>query len=315
MARLAAGTTGTTLTTMSTLTANILAAELDVELLGKDLAVLAPSPIFSAQEGNLTFVSDASHYSEALDLALSRGAIVLAPRGTELPVDARGCLLLVDNPRASFGLAVAQFFVPQIEAGVAASARVHPNAIVHATAHVGEFSVIRDGAVIEANAEIRDHVVIGRDVVVGESALVKSHAVIGEEGFGIEKDAAGNNFHVPHIGSVVLGAHTEVGNFTTVCSGTITPTVIGDFTKIDDHVHIAHNCQIGRNVIITACAEVSGSVVLEDGVWLGPNSSIIQGVTLGQDSLLGIGAVALKSIPANEIRVGNPARRLGDNKK
>jgi UDP-3-O-[3-hydroxymyristoyl] glucosamine N-acyltransferase len=67
-------------------------------------------------------------------------------------------------------------------------------------------------------------------------------------------------------------------------------------------------------VIITACAEISGSVVIEDATWIGPNASVIQGITLGQNSLLGIGAVAVKSVPADEIRVGNPARRFGDNK-
>ncbi|MDI6023761.1 LpxD N-terminal domain-containing protein [Leucobacter sp. UT-8R-CII-1-4] len=300
---------------MSTLRARDIANDLHAVLVGADAVVGVPAPLHLAGLGNLTFVGDVAKYAEAFEQAMTAGAIILAPIGSEPTGAAVGSLILVDNPRATFGQLVAQHFAPKVEAGVAETARVHPKAIVHPSAHIGEYTVIREGAVIAAHAEIRDHVVIGRNVVIGESSLVKSHAVIGEEGFGIEKDAAGNNFHVPHIGSAILGAHTEVGNFTTVCSGTITPTVVGDYTKIDDHVHIAHNCQIGRNVIITACAEVSGSVTIEDEVWLGPNSSIMQGVTLGRDSLLGLGAVALKSIPANEVRVGNPARRLGDNKK
>lgn len=300
---------------MSTLRARTIADDLGAELLGADHVVGIPAPLHSAGQGDLTFVGDVSKYADSFETALTGGAIILAPRGTRLPDGAAGCLILVENPRAAFGQAVAEHFAPKASSGISETARVHPAAKVHATAHIGEFSVIREGAVVGAYAEVRDHVVIGRNVVIGESSLIKSHAVIGEEGFGIEKDASGNNFHVPHIGAVTLGAHTEVGNFTTVCSGTITPTVVGDFTKIDDHVHIAHNCRIGRNVIITACAEVSGSVVIEDGVWLGPNSSIIQGVTLKEDALLGIGAVAVKSIPANEVQVGNPARRLGDHKK
>ena len=161
--------------------------------------------------------------------------------------------------------------------------------------------------------EIREHVVIGHDVRIGAHALIKSHAVIGEEGFGMERDADGDNIRIPHLGSVVIEDHVEVGNFTTVCSGTIAPTRVGDHTKIDDHVHVAHNCRIGRNVIITACAEISGSVVIEDDAWIGPNASVIQGVTLGRNSLLGIGAVAVKSVPDDEIRIATPARRLGHN--
>ncbi|UOQ57715.1 transferase [Leucobacter allii] len=300
---------------MTALHAQALAAELSATLLGENLAVTTPAPLVDATAGTLTFVGDTQRFEAAFDAAARTGAVILAPVGTSLPEGASGALILVDNPRAAFGRTVARHFAPRTEAGVAPTARVDRTAVVHETAHIGEYTVVRAGAVIEAHAEIRDHVVIGRDVTVGEHALVKSHAVIGEEGFGIEKDEHGNNFHVPHIGSVRLGAHIEVGNFTTVCSGTIAPTVVGDYTKIDDHVHIAHNCRIGRNVIITACAEVSGSVTIEDDVWIGPNASVIQGLTLGKDALLGIGAVAVKSIPENEVRIGNPAKRLGDNKR
>lgn len=310
-----------------TVTAQTLADEFSAQLvlspqLGEaDLSVSSPAPLADAGALALTFVGDTRKFAEAFARAVSAGAIVLAPIGTTLPEAPEGAeatggaLILVENPRAAFGQAVARHFAPRSEAGVAETARIHPTARVHETAHVGEYTVVRENAVIEAHAEVRDHVVIGRGVVVGEHALVKSQAVVGEEGFGIEKDADGNNFHVPHIGSVRLGAHTEVGNFTTVCSGTIAPTTVGDYTKIDDHVHIAHNCRIGTNVIITACAEISGSVVIEDDVWIGPNASVLQGLSLGKDSLLGIGAVAVKSVPENEVRVGNPAKRLGDNKK
>lgn len=300
---------------MTALSAQTIAADLNGTLLGPDALVMTPAPIADASAQTLTFVGDVERFAGEFARALALGATVFAPEGTALPEGSPGSVIAVANPRASFGLAVARYFVPAPPTGVAESARIHPSAQVHETAYVGEFTVVREGAVIEAHAEIRDHVVIGRNVVVGSHALVKSQAVIGEEGFGIEKDADGNNFHVPHIGSVRLGAHTEVGNFTTVCSGTISATVVGEYTKIDDHVHIAHNCRIGRNVIITACAEISGSVTIEDDVWIGPNASVIQGLTLGRDSLLGIGAVAVKSVPENEVRVGNPAKRLGDNKK
>lgn len=300
---------------MNALTARMVSERFSSVLLGPDLTVTTPAPLAESGAGQLTFVGDTERYADALNAALSKEAIVLAPIGTLRPEDATGTVIPVENPRAAFGQLLADFFAPKAEAGLSPTARVHASAEIHPTAHVGEYSVIREGVTVGEYAEIRDHVVVGRNVSIGAHSLIKSHAVIGEEGFGIETDAAGNNFHVPHIGSVQLGEYVEVGNFTTVCSGTLSPTRVGDYTKIDDHVHVAHNCQIGRNVIITACAEVSGSVVLEDNVWIGPNASIIQGLTLGKDALLGIGAVAVKSIPANEVRVGNPARRLGDNKK
>jgi UDP-3-O-[3-hydroxymyristoyl] glucosamine N-acyltransferase len=297
----------------SALPASLIAGDLSATLVGEDRAILGLAPLGEAQANDLTFVIDPVRYREGFVRALDAGAIVLAPATLDAPEAGAGALILVANPRAAFAQAIALHFDRTVEPGVAESARIHPTAVIDPTAHVGEYTIVREGAVIGEHVEIRDHVVIGHGVTIGAGALIKSHAVIGEEGFGMEKDEDGNNFRIPHLGSVTLGAHVEVGNFTTVCSGTISPTRVGDYTKIDDHVHIAHNCRIGRNVIITACAEVSGSVVIEDDAWIGPNASVLQGVTLGENSLLGIGAVALKSVPADEVRVGNPARRLGDN--
>ena len=78
---------------------------------------------------------------------------------------------------------------------------------------------------------LRQNVVIGRNVKIGRNCLIKSCSVIGEEGFGIEKDEQGNNLRLPHIGSVVIGDHVEVGALNTVASGIIDPTVIEDFVE------------------------------------------------------------------------------------
>lgn len=295
---------------MTHLTSTRAAVELDSHAYGADTEITLLAPLGEAGAHTLTFATSPLKYESAVERALNAGAVILVPLDHAGIEPLSGCIIPVDNPRAAFAMLATNHFTPKVVAGIADTARVHPGATVHETAHIGEFSVVRDGANIGAHSEIRDHVVIGSKVIIGEHALIKSHAVIGEEGFGIEKDADGNNFRIPHLGSVLLGNHVEVGCFTTVCSGTIIPTSIGDYTKIDDHVHIAHNCKIERNVIITACAEISGSVTLEDDVWLGPNSSIIQGVTLGRGSLLGIGAVALRSVPEGRVQVGNPAKSL-----
>lgn len=301
--------------TKKQITAKMIASDLSAKMVGDDRIVAALSPLGEATADHLSFVADPAKYEESASRALNAGAVLLAPLSYAIPSSIGGTVILVENPRAAFAQVMGAHFARTVEAGIAHTARVHPDASIDPSAHVGEYAVIRAGAVISARSEIRDHVVIGHDVVIGTDVLVKSHAVIGEEGFGMEKDDAGNNLRIPHLGSVVLGDHVEVGNFTTVCSGTISPTRVGDYTKIDDHVHVAHNCTIGRNVIITACAEISGSVIIEDESWVGPNAAVIQGVTLGRNSLLGIGAVAVKSVPANEVRVGNPARRLGDNQR
>ena len=287
-----------------------LARTLDALHRGSSIAVTGIATIADAGAGELCFVGDPERYGADLSRALAAGAVVLAPEGFEPDPSSSGAGISVANPRAAFAHVVARYFAARAEAGIAATAIVHPSAQVAATASVGEFSVIGAGVVIGDDAEVRHHVVLGSRVRIGARTLIKSHAVIGEEGFGIEKNVHGDNVRLPHLGSVVIGDDAEVGNFTTVCSGTISPTIVGDFTKIDDHVHIAHNVSIGRNAIITACAEVSGSVTIEDDVWIGPNASVIQGLTLGARSLIGMGSVVVKSVPPDEVQFGSPARKM-----
>jgi UDP-3-O-[3-hydroxymyristoyl] glucosamine N-acyltransferase len=278
-----------------------------------DLMVEGIAPLGEVGTSQLTFVTDPIRSAVDLARAMAAGAIVLFPNDSQSPDIGHGMVIRVDNPRAAFAAVVQKFFAPVVVAGIASTAIIHVSAHVANSASIGHFTVIGADVIVGEGVEIRNHVVIGERVVIGDACLIKSHAVIGEEGFGIDRDASGNNVRLPHLGSVRLGSHVEVGNFTTVCSGTITPTVVGDYTKIDDHVHVAHNCRIGRNVVITACAELSGSITMEDDVWIGPNASLIQGISVGKNALIGIGAVVTKSVPANEVQFGNPARRFRDN--
>jgi len=292
------------------ITASQIAEFLEASLLGIDRQVVAVAPIGDPAEGALTFVLDPVKHVDATARALATGSVVLLPSWAQIPEVANASMIVVDNPRAAYAAAAGAFFAPRVEPGIHPTAIVDTSAFVADSAHIGPYAIIGAGCSIGERVEIRAHVVLGRDVVIGEGSLIKSNAVIGEEGFGFDRDPDGNNIRLPHLGSVVLGKHTEVGCFTTVCSGTISPTRVGNYTKIDDHVHIAHNVQLGSNVTITGCAEISGSVVVGDGAWFGPNSSVLEGLTIGTNSVIGIGAVVRRSVPDEEVYFGNPARKL-----
>ena len=105
----------------------------------------------------------------------------------------------------------------------------------------------------------------------------------------------------------------EVGTNSVICSGTIEPTCIGNFVKIDDLVFIAHNCKIGEKTIITASAQLSGSVIIGKCCWIGPNSSINNGLSIGDGVTIGIGAIITEDIlPFSKFMSLNalPLRRL-----
>jgi UDP-3-O-[3-hydroxymyristoyl] glucosamine N-acyltransferase len=179
---------------------------------------------------------------------------------------------------------------------------------IHPTVTIGRHVVIGNGVVVGEGSVIAHHVVIGSEVQIGRHCVIKSGAIIGEEGFGFERDFQGEAVRLPHIGNVVIGNRVEIGSLTTVCRGTLSDTVIEDGTKIDDHVHIAHNVNIGRHAFVIACAEVSGGVKIGERAWIAPNASIRNQISVGNDAVVGLGGVVVKHVEAGTIVVGNPAK-------
>lgn len=175
---------------------------------------------------------------------------------------------------------------------------------IHMSAQVSQNSIIGDNTIIHSNSVIYGNVKIGKNCVIGPGTI------IGYSGFGLVKNSEGNNIKFPHLGGVLIQDHCNIGALNTIASGTLEPTVIGQYTCTDDHVHIAHNVSIGSNCTITACAEISGSVTLEDCVWVGPNSSIKNGINIGANALIGIGSNILKDVSRNRTVVGNPGKEL-----
>ena len=175
---------------------------------------------------------------------------------------------------------------------------------------IGSNVVIGNHVHIGCNCIIEAGVVINDFVRIADYTIVRANAVLGSQGFGFEKDEQGIPIRVPHLGGVEIGSYVEIGAMAIIAAGTIEPTVIEDYVKIDAHVHIAHNCHIGKGCLITACAEISGSVKIGEYSWLGPNCSIINKISIGKYCLVGIGAVLKKSIPDEMVVAGDPARSL-----
>jgi len=216
--------------------------------------------------------------------------------------------IAVARPRAAFATIVDRFFANRPVTGIHPTAQIGSGVVLGKGTSIGAYTVVNNGVAIGSGTVIHNHVTIGPRVRIGSDCIIKSGAVIGEEGFGMDVDEAGNNIRIPHLGSVVVGDHVEIGALNTVCAGTIEPTILEDYVKMDDHVHVAHNVRIGRNCVVTACSEISGSVSIGEDTWLGPNCSIMNGITIGSHVLVGLGAVVTKSLDAGQIVKGNPAR-------
>lgn len=231
---------------------------------------------------------------------------------TEVMQQANKTLIVVKSPKFALAKIGNHFFMERPTAGIHPTAVVHPEAVIGKNVSIGAYAVIGkatigDDCIIDSNVRIYD------GVMIGKCCDIKAGAILGGAGFGFEKDENGNKFRFPQIGGVVMGDYVEVGGNTCIDRGALSDTVIGDYTKINNLCHIAHNNKIGRNVTITGCVNVSGSNVIDDNVWIAPNASVRGFIHLGEGCTLGMGAVATKNIPAGETWVGNPARKMEKN--
>lgn len=170
---------------------------------------------------------------------------------------------------------------------------------------------IHDGVIIGDDCIVMDCAVLLQNTQLGDRVLVKPHATIGGQGFQVGT-IDGRRTLIPHVGGVFLGDDVAVGSQTCIDRGLFGElTTVGARTMIDNLVHIAHSASLGMDATVVACAEVSGSVGVGDGAWLGPSCAINPGVTVGDHALIGTGSTVVKDIPPHALAYGVPARVAG----
>ena len=217
----------------------------------------------------------------------------------------------VERPRLAYALALRDVLHQDGPPSIASTAVVDESAQIGEGVAIGHFCVVEPGVVIGAGTRIDHHVVLKTGVELGRDVRVGSHTSIGGHGFGFEMSDGDVPVRIGHRGGVVIGDDVEIGHQCSIAQGTIAPTRIDAHVKIDDCVFIAHNVQIGRSSYIIAGAEISGSVTIGERVWISPEVTVINKVTIGDDALVGIGAVVIKDVEPNTVVAGVPAKPRG----
>jgi UDP-3-O-[3-hydroxymyristoyl] glucosamine N-acyltransferase len=277
-----------------------------------EVEVAAVSSIEAARENSVVFAVEGEAYRRAL---ASKAGVILASRkleSAELPLDPR--VLWVSDARYAFALVARRLAGNAVREGVHASAVVGQKVAVGVGTSVGPGAVLGDGVVIGRACEIGPRVTIYAGTVLGDRVVVQAGAVLGSTGFGyVRSEETAEYLIFPQQGRLVIEDDVEIGANTTIDRGALGETRIGRGTKIDNLVHIGHNCMIGKNVIIAAQTGISGSSVVEDGAILGGQVGIGEHATVGAGVILGGGAGVLsgkKMRGAGEVFWGRPARPL-----
>ncbi|MGH9648561.1 MAG: UDP-3-O-(3-hydroxymyristoyl)glucosamine N-acyltransferase [Bryobacteraceae bacterium] len=256
----------------------------------------------------------------------SRAGCLLVPAG----FPPGRTLIRVPDPRAAFASVIPLFHPPKKydsavhpTAAISETAAIGPDVSIAAHVSIGAGTTVGKGTRIGPGCRIGDNVQIGEDcllhagttlydnVTLGNRVVLHSGSVIGADGFGFAR-VEGHYEKFPQIGRVEIHDDVEIGANSCVDRAALGVTVIGEGAKLDNMVHIGHNCRIGRNVVIAAQTGLSGGVIVEDDVVIGGQVGIGDKARIETGAVLGSGCGILTSkiVRKGQVVWGTPARPL-----
>ncbi|MDK9697703.1 MAG: UDP-3-O-(3-hydroxymyristoyl)glucosamine N-acyltransferase [Siculibacillus sp.] len=285
-------------------------------------------PLDTAGPGDLTFL-DNKKYVDRLATTKASACLVHARFADKVP---EGVVALVTvDPYRAFAAVVGRFYPAALklegaygETGIAPGAHIHPSAhlepgvTVEPGAVIGARAEIGTGSVIGAGAVIGHDVRIGRNChvaaavtlihcLLGNRVIIHSGTRVGQDGFGFAMGPKGHQ-KVPQIGRVVIQDDVEIGANCTIDRGANRDTVIGEGTKIDNLVQIAHNVVVGRHCVIVSHVGISGSTELGDFVVLAGQAGIAGHLKIGSGAQIGAQAGVMVDVAPGARIVGSPAK-------
>ncbi|MGB7884831.1 MAG: UDP-3-O-(3-hydroxymyristoyl)glucosamine N-acyltransferase, partial [Nitrososphaeraceae archaeon] len=176
---------------------------------------------------------------------------------------------------------------------------------------IGNFTKIGDKCIIGDNTVIGDRVIIEQNTRIGKNCIIQPGTVIGADGFAYERlEDTLELQRFPHIGGVNIGDNVEICSNCSIARGSLSNTIIGEGTKLDALVHIAHNVEIGRHCALTAGTIIGGSTRIGDMCWTGLNSTIKHKVKIGNKVIISSGASVINNIDDEDIVAGVPAKSI-----
>lgn len=287
----------------------------------RDVVICGANPPEEASAGEITLLD---HPKRASVLSQSDAVAVVTGKQVDANEIAQ---VVVDDPHQAFARIVSHFR-PPIEAevpvaGIDPTAEVDPTAIVHPSAVVGaEVKIgprcrLMPGVVVMPKCEVGSDCVLHSGVTlyeytkIGDRVIVHAATVIGAHGFGYRQQG-GRHLPTAQLGYVHIESDVEIGASVTIDRGTYGATRIGEGTKVDNQVMIAHNCQIGRHNLLCSQVGIAGSCRTGDYVVLAGQVGLKDHISLGDHTIVGAQAGVMDDCDGNQVLLGSPATNQRD---
>lgn len=310
-----------------TLQSNEIRTKLGGKLIGSDsFSVTGLSTVEHPEAHSVVFYRGTSERKLQDILEQSPPVLVLLAFTPKDVKTHESCLLVVEKPQERFVELVGVFYdTEEVRSGIDPTAIVHPSASLGERVYIGPHVIVEENVRIESDVQILANAHIHRDVhigshsmlhsgvrireesILGSHCIVHSNSVIGSDGFGYLPSPAAGLLKVPQVGNVIIEDHVEIGALTSIDRGTIGETRIGQGTKIDNQVQIAHNVHIGKYCIICAQVGIAGSAIIGDGVVLGGGVGVADHLRINSGIRVGGHSGVLTSLLSPGDYLGMPA--------
>ena len=220
--------------------------------------------------------------------------------------------IFLDNPRLAFVHIANQIYNKKKMIGISSHAIISESAKIGSNCYIGHYATIGDNCIVNDNTVICDKVTLVQNCSIGSGCIIQPCVTMGADGFAFERHPNGDLERFPHIRGVRIGNNVEVCANTNIARGSLSDTVIGEGTKVDALVQIAHNVKIGKNSEITTGTIIGGSTSIGDMTWTGLNSTLKDNIKVGNNVLVGAGAAVIKDVEDGDIVAGVPAKSIKD---
>ena len=298
-----------------------------IEFVGnKDVEITGVAEIFNAQKNDLTFAIKPCFMKQVYDDC--EASAVIVSRDFSGQEKTGLCLIKSDDPYHLWAECIRLFSKPVVSNGVIDDqTSISSDVVLGENVSIGPFSVIEEGVeigdntIIKSNCFIGQNCKIGKDNIVypnvvlreesiiGNGCIIHSGVAIGGDGYGfVEAKCSRSIVKIPQIGIVKIGNNVEIGANSTVDRAAVGVTEIGDNTKIDNLVQIAHNVKIGKNCFIVAQSGISGSTEIGDEVKIAGQCGVVGHLKIENNATIAARSVVMGNVPAGEIYSGFPAR-------